>query len=156
MFTLAGVLLVSLLCIFILSSSKLTNRFKLDTITRDIKLRYSYLEEANDIIKDYPFGLGYEGYLKHNVIKENKYKLRLVHNMPYQIVLNYGFIMLLIAVIYFVRYIYLCARNKKIMSYENVILLLLLLHSLIDIDFSFLSISNITIMLCLRNIYPDK
>lgn len=154
--SLISLLLVSLLVIFVMNNDKLINRFKIDTIERDIKLRYSYLVEANDIIKDYPFGLGYEGYLKHNVIKENKYKLRLVHNAPYQIVLNYGFIMLALSLIYFVRYIYICARNKKLLSYENVIMLLVLLHSLIDIDMSFLVIPNILIMLAVRNLYPEK
>lgn len=154
--SLISLLLVSLLVIFVMNNDKLINRFKIDTIERDIKLRYSYLVEANDIIKDYPFGLGYEGYLKHNVIKENKYKLRLVHNAPYQIVLNYGFIMLALSLIYFARYIYICARNKKLLSYENVIILLVLLHSLIDIDMSFIVIPNILIMLAVRNLYPDK
>ncbi|MCQ2911650.1 MAG: O-antigen ligase family protein [Clostridia bacterium] len=154
--SLISLLLVSLLVIFVMNNDKLINRFKIDTIERDIKLRYSYLVEANDIIKDYPFGLGYEGYLKHNVIKENKYKLRLVHNVPYQIVLNYGFIMLALSLIYFARYIYICARNKKLLSYENVIILLVLLHSLIDIDMSFLVIPNILIMLAVRNLYPEK
>lgn len=154
--SLVSLLLVSLLVIFVMNNDKLINRFKIDTIERDIKLRYSYLVEANDIIKDYPFGLGYEGYLKHNVIKENKYKLRLVHNAPYQIVLNYGFIMLALSLIYFARYIYICARNKKLLSYENVIILLVLLHSLIDIDMSFIVIPNILIMLAVRNLYPEK
>lgn len=141
---------------YLLNSEKILNRFKTSTITRDINLRLSYLDEANDIIKDYPVGLGYEGYLNHQLIKENKYKLRLVHNMPYQIVLNYGFIMLIVAIYYFIRYIMICIKNKKLISYENLILLLLLMHSMIDIGTSFLALNNIVIILITRNLIDEK
>lgn len=149
-------LLIILSSCIVLSNDKIKNRFETSTITRDINLRLSYLDEANDIIKDYPFGLGYEGYLNHQEIKENKYKLRLVHNMPYQIVLNYGVIMLVFTLIYFYMYIKKCIDNKKLINTENIILLLLLLHSLIDIGTSFLAIDNIVIMLITRNLYKEE
>ena len=84
-----------------------------DLILHDFKLRQSYLVEANEIIKDYPFGLGYEGYLEHQLIKENKYILRLVHNVCYQIVLNYGVITFILMLASICGYIMICKNNKR-------------------------------------------
>lgn len=147
-------LVVALLGLTFIKSYK--GRLDPDLILHDFKLRQSYIVEANEIIKDYPFGLGYEGYLEHQVIKENKYILRLVHNLPYQIVLNYGVVtfMLLLAIIE--AYVLLCFRNKKLFDVSNIILVLMFVHSLLDIDFSFLAIDNLLIVLCMKNLFNEE
>lgn len=151
-----GIILVIGSFVLLLNNEKIKNRFNTDIILRDFKLRFSYLEEANEIIKDYPLGLGYEGYLNHQEIKENKYKLRLVHNMPYQIVLNYGIQTLILTIILFARYMFISFKNKKLFSYENIILYLFILHTLMDIDNSFLALDNYILMLAVRNIFDDR
>lgn len=133
-------------------NEEINKRFQIETIIHDIKLRGSYLIEANEIIKEYPLGLGYEGYLKHQEIKENKYRLRLVHNMPYQITLNYGMVMLSFLAYCMYKYIVLMIKKKKLFNFINIILILTFLHSLVDIGTSFLVIDNLLILLLLRNI----
>ncbi|MCQ2748550.1 MAG: hypothetical protein MJ246_00615 [Clostridia bacterium] len=152
----ASLVILGICGVLFLKSQTDGGRLDPDLIFHDFKLRQSYLVEANEIIKDYPFGLGYEGYLEHQEIKENKYTLRLVHNLPYQIVLNYGIITFLFLLAIIDAYFMICKNNKKLFDVSNILLVLIFIHSLMDIDFSFLAIDNILIVLCMRNLINDK
>ena len=109
-----------------------------------------------NIIKENPFGLGYEGYLTSQSVKENKYKLRLVHNFLLQWALNYGVITLFLGFAFIIYYIMKCKKQRKLLSIENIIIFLVLLHSMQDVSLSFLSVDNLVIFLAMKNFYMQE
>ncbi len=147
---LGSVLVLSLMILFIFV--KYRDRIELDIMKRDMSLRLSYYKEAVELIRENPQGFGYEEYLRYQVRKEGKYRLRLVHNGLLQMCLNYG----ILSLILFTLLLYLAIKKAGNTRGELMSYLLVLAHSMVDITFSYISVNNILIITAFLICYDQQ
>ncbi len=97
--------------------------------------RLLYYNDALDMIKENPFGYGYEGwYYKQVEIQTGVYDTKYVHNSVLQVLLDVGIIPTIAIAVLLILTIF-----KTKMSLKNRLILILILgHSLIDIDLEFM------------------
>lgn len=116
--------------------------------------RLLYTRDAIPIILCHPFGTGYYGYyFLQAEFQTGVYSVVNVHNELLQMALDIGVVPALL----FYGGIFSAALKKDVPSRDKMVVLVILIHSLLDYDFQFLSIYFVLIMfLDLRKVkeYP--
>ena len=104
--------------------------------------RVLYAADALPVIAGHPFGLGYEGYwFLQGSFQNGVYAVRHVHNELFQLLLDVGWLPAAVL---------LHALGKtfwRLGFHKRMVLSVLLLHSLLDFDFQFLSIGLLLALL---------
>ena len=96
--------------------------------------RLLYYSDAIKMIKDNPFGYGYEGwYYKQCEMQTGVYDTKFVHNSILQVILDVG----IIPAIALIIMLSLTFFSKKQNAFSRMMMLLILGHSLIDIDLEY-------------------
>lgn len=120
-----------------------SNRISEGTSSSEFQARLLYYEDAINIIKDHPLGVGYNGYIHiQKKYQTGVYGTRYVHNSFLQYALEIGIPGLMLFIIFLVGYF----KDFKFNN-ENIAFLTIIIHSIIDVDLSFLFIFNIMILL---------
>lgn len=97
--------------------------------------RLLYYKDAINMIKVNPFGYGYEGwYYKQTEIQTALYDTKYVHSSILQVALDVGIVPLLSLVILLLMTFF----DKKQSAINRIIMIIILGHSLIDIDLEFM------------------
>lgn len=111
--------------------------FSISVNASTFKGRLLYAKDALRIILKHPFGLGYYGYFfVQGEYQTGLYNVVNVHNEFLQMAIDIGIIP---ALLFFGMIIYNIVRKGAVIR-DRMILLALLLHSLFDYDFQFISI----------------
>jgi len=140
---------VSLSIIFLFGSiylfSNMENRITTEMFSSsEFITRLLYYKDAIEMIKENPFGYGYEGwYYKQVEIQTGVYDTKFVHNSILQVILDVGIIPALALMILLVGTFF----DKKQSVQNRLILLILLGHSLIDIDLAYLYFILLIVMI---------
>lgn len=101
----------------------------------ELVTRLLYYNDAIRIIKDHPLGIGYDGwYYKQVEIQTGVYDTKFVHNSILQVLLDVGIVptialFLMLAMTFF---------SKEQNAFSRIIMILILGHSLIDIDLEYM------------------
>lgn len=107
--------------------------------------RILYTLDMLPVVLRHPFGMGYMGYFYfQQSVQTGVYSVMYVHNELLQFMLDIGWIPSLLFYGAVVRVI----LKKHTPSYERLILGVILLHSLLDFDFQFLSVMFLVIIFC--------
>jgi hypothetical protein len=107
-------------------------------------VRELYYIDAINIIKDNPLGLGYDGwYYKQVEAQTGVYDTKYVHNSVLQVLLDVGIIpalaiFIMIGISFF---------NKKQTAFSRIIMILILGHSIIDLDLEYIFFVLILMMM---------
>ncbi len=116
--------------------SKMEKRVNKDMLkSSEFVTRLLYYNDALRIIKDNPFGLGYDGwYYKQVEVQTGVYDTKFVHNSVLQVLLDVGIIptitlFLMLGMTFF---------SKKQNTFSRIMMLLILGHSLIDVDLEYI------------------
>lgn len=96
--------------------------------------RLLYYIDSIQIIKENPFGLGYLGYYYVQKIYQSAiYHVKFIHSSILQIAIDIGILGAVIFVAIFIKFII----TKKVDIHDKLIMLVMFLHSIIDIDMEF-------------------
>lgn len=116
--------------------SKMEKRVNKDMLeSSEFVTRLLYYNDAIKIIKDNPFGIGYDGwYYKQVEVQTGVYDTKFVHNSVLQVLLDVG----IIPTIALFFMLIMTFFNKKQNTFSRVIMLLILGHSLIDVDLEYI------------------
>ena len=105
--------------------------------------RFLYYKDALKIILKHPFGLGYYGYFFiQTSVQTGVYSVVNVHNELLQFILDIGVIPALLFYVLLIRPLFTDRDSLR----NRLVLLVIVLHSLFDYDFQFISIFFITII----------
>lgn len=105
--------------------------------------RLLYWKDAGKLIVKHPFGMGYYGYYYlEQEIQTGVYSVANVHNELIQLILDIGIVPAVIVFGNLIRCILKCERGSR----DQIILILLLLHSLFDYDFQFMIIWMVMVL----------
>ncbi len=111
--------------------------------SRSLQERLLYYKDAIPLILKHPFGLGYDGYSYiQPQIQTGIYQASFVHNDYLQLMLDIGFIPVILFLISIFKSIF--CKEKPI--WLKLILLTIALHILIDFDLQFMIIFLILVM----------
>ncbi|MBQ9280525.1 MAG: O-antigen ligase family protein [Clostridia bacterium] len=106
--------------------------------------RLLYYKDALSMIKDNPFGYGYEGwYYKQVEVQTGVYDTKYVHNSILQVALDVGIIPMIVLFVMLVFHFF----DKRQTTFTRMMALLILGHSLIDFDLEYLYFIMILILL---------
>ena len=131
-------LLIGALVIFggIYAFSQIEKRVNTEMLgSSEFTSRLLYYSDALNMIKDNPFGYGYEGwYFKQAEVKTGVYDTKYVHNSVLQVLLDVGIVptIALFALLLFTFF------DKKQTALSRLIMILILGHSIIDIDLEYI------------------
>lgn len=125
-----------LLFVSIYTFTKIEKRINMDMATSsEFITRLLYYKDALKMIKENPFGYGYEGwYYKQAEIQTGVYDTKYVHNSFLQILLDVGIIPTVLLIIM----LGVAFFSKRQTYFSRIIMALILLHSMIDIDFEYI------------------
>ena len=119
--------------------------FTLGSANSTILGRLLYYIDGLSMVKERPFGLGYMGYYyMQPAVQTGVYTTRFIHNDFLQVLIDYGIIACIIAVIY-LAYQLITGRQGRD---KKELLIILLLASLVDFHMQYMSILMIAV-LCL-------
>ena len=111
--------------------------------SRSLQERLLYYKDAIPLILKYPFGLGFDGYSYiQPQIQTGIYQASFVHNDYLQLMLDIGFIPVILFLIAIFKSIF--CKEKPL--WLKLILLTIVLHILIDFDLQFMIIFLILVM----------
>ena len=97
--------------------------------------RIIYYEDALNIIKTHPFGIGYEGFWYEQAKDQTAiYDTKFVHSSIIQILLDVGFVPT-IALALMILFVFF---DKKQTAFNRIMMLLIVGHSIIDIDLEYI------------------
>ena len=116
--------------------SKIEKRINADMVTSsEFITRLLYYKDALKMIKENPFGYGYEGwYYKQSEIQTGVYDTKYVHNSILQVLLDVGIIPTISLIILLVSTFF----SKKQNCFSRIIMLLIIGHSIIDVDLEYI------------------
>lgn len=132
------VLIVCFVLLFVgmYTFTKMEKRLNTDMASSsEFLTRLLYYTDALEMIKENPFGYGYEGwYYKQAEIQTGVYDTKYVHNSLLQVLLDVGIIPTIFLVILLASTFF----GKKQNYFSRIIMFLLIAHSMIDIDFEYI------------------
>lgn len=106
--------------------------------------RLLYWQDALPLILKHPFGLGYMGYFySQGQIQTGVYSVVYAHNELLQILLDIGWFPAVFAVGIFLKNL----LGKGVDTFSKIILAVIVVHSLFDFDFQFLSVGFLFFMM---------
>ena len=116
--------------------SNLEKRVDTDMLqSSELITRLLYYNDAVKMIKDNPWGYGYEGwYYKQCELQTGVYDTKYVHNSVLQLMLDVGFIPAILLIFMLISSFF----EKKQTTFSRVLMILILGHSLIDIDLEYI------------------
>lgn len=147
-------ILVAILGITGITGNLLGRLFDISLGSSTLLGRLLYAQDALKLIVRHPFGCGYYGYyFLQTEVQTGVYSVANVHNELLQMMLDIGMIPALL--FYGMMLVTICKKSAPVRN--RLAVLVLLLHSLLDYDFQFLSVCFVLILfLDLRNVkeYP--
>ena len=116
--------------------SKMEKRVNKDMLeSSEFITRLLYYHDAIKIIKDNPLGIGYDGwYYKQVEVQTGVYDTKYVHNSILQVLLDVGIILAIALSLMLIMTFF----SKKQNAISRIIMILILGHSLIDIDLEYI------------------
>lgn len=137
-FKLKIILIMSFVLLFasIYAFSEIEKRINTDMVTSsEFITRLLYYKDALKMIKENPFGYGYEGwYYKQAEIQTGVYDTKYVHNSFLQILLDVGIVpTVLLSIMLGMTFF-----GKRQTYFSRIIMALIFIHSMIDIDFEYI------------------
>ncbi len=125
-----------LLFVGIYAFSKIEKRINADMAnSSEFITRLLYYKDAFQMIKENPFGYGYEGwYYKQSEIQTGVYDTKYVHNSLLQVSLDVGILPTILLIILLASTFF----SKRQNYFSRIIMILIIGHSLIDIDLEYI------------------
>ena len=132
--------------------SKMEKRVNKDMLeSSEFITRLLYYHDALKMIKDNPFGLGYDGwYYKQVEVQTGVYDTKFVHNSVLQVLLDVGIIPT-VALIFMLGMTFF---HKKQNAFSRMMMILILGHSFIDIDLEYLYF--VLLLMCFIDFNPKE